>query len=397
MRIRPLAIPLFVASLCAAPPLAKIEPNQAGFSAQRLQRVHDYVQGVVDRKEFAGVNALISRKGKLAYFESFGEVKPDTIMRIASMTKPITSTAVMMLYEEGKFLLDDPVSKYIPGMDKVRVLTKEDGDGTETIELKSPMTIRHLLTHTSGLSNAKGWRAANMRAGTLKDMAAKLPSVPLATQPGSAWRYGDSIDVLGYLVELWSGKTFDAFLQERIFQPLGMVDTGFSVPADKVSRVAKIYSLNASGVVEPAKIGGDPTRKPNFLSGSGGLYSTAPDYLRFCQMLVNGGQFDNKRLLSAATVDYMMRNHVPLNVIPPNGPNGRKGYGFGIGGAVLMDAAAAETLSVDGEFNWGGATGTYFWIDRKNQLVGIWFVQRPPFVPEPGKRFKVLTYQAMEN
>lgn len=397
MQHRVLALVLLGTSAVAAPPAAKIEPAQAGFSAQRLQRIHDYLQGVVERKEFGGVSAALSRKGKLAFFESAGDLRPDSILRIASMTKPITSAAVMMLYEEGKFLLDDPVAKYIPGMDKVRVLSNEQGDGTHTVAAQSPMTIRQLLTHTSGLSNTKGWNAANIYRGSLKDMGAALPSIPLATQPGAAWRYGSSIDVLGYLVEVWSGKPFDVFLQERMFQPLGMVDTGFSVPAAKVSRIAKVYSLNTSGVVEPSKMVADATRKPVFLAGGGGLYSTVPDYLRFCQMLVNGGQLDGKRLLSPVTVDFMLRNHVPAGVMPANGPNGRKGYGFGFGGAVLMDAASAETLSVDGEFSWGGALGTYFWIDRKNQLVGVWFVQRPPFVHEPGKRFKVLAYQALEN
>lgn len=360
----------------------------------------------MDKKEFAGVNLAIARGGKLAYVDSFcfrdleakKPMRRDTIFRIYSMTKPIASAAVMLLYEEGKFLLDDPVSKYIPGFEKLKVLAREDGDGLQVVDLKRHVTVQHLLTHTSGLSNNKAYQAAKVfsRDGTLRDMAARLVTVPLAHQPGESWRYGQSIDVLGYLVEVWSGETFDVFLEERLFKPLGMKDTGFFVPEEKLDRVSKVYRLSDKGQIEPVPQPGDPSRKPAFLSGGGGLYSTLDDYLRFCQMLLNGGQFNGTRLLSRATVDYMMRNHVPAGVMPPEGPNGRKGYGFGLGGAVLLDPPASGTLSADGEFTWGGAAGTYFWIDRKNELVGLWLVQRPPFVPPPNKRFKGLVYQALE-
>jgi CubicO group peptidase (beta-lactamase class C family) len=187
------------------------------------------------------------------------------------------------------------------------------------------------------------------------------------------------------------------FLRERIFEPLGMRDTAYFVAPEKLDRVAKTYALNEKGVVEPSERQGDASRAPTYFPGGSGLFSTAGDYLRFCQMLVNGGELEGKRLLSETTVDFMLRNHLPQEIIPPGGPNGRKGYGFGIGGAVLMDAAASEVLSAEGEFSWGGAAGTYFWIDRKNELAAGWMVQRPPFVHEPSKRFKVLTYQALEH
>lgn len=399
-----LAVPSLLPAQPAAAPRTATPP--LGFSSERLARIEKVLQSSVDAREFAGINAAIQHKGRVVWNRSFGyqdleartPMRADTIFRIYSMTKPIASAAVMMLYEEGKFLLDDPVSKFIPGMDKVKVLAREDGSQYEVVPLKRPMTIRHLLTHTSGLSNNRGYQDNDTfsRKGTLRDMAAKLPQTPLAHQPGEAWRYGQSIDVLGYLVEAASGKPFDVFLRERIFEPLAMKDTGFHVPRDKVGRLSKVYQLNASGALEPGRTFGDPTVAPAFFSGGGGLYSTVADYLRFCQMLANGGVLEGKRLLSRTTVDYMFRNHVPLSVIPPEGPNGRRGYGFGLGGAVLMDAAAAETLSVDGEFNWGGAAGTYFWIDRKTELIGVWMVQRPPFTPPPGKRFKVLVYQALE-
>jgi CubicO group peptidase (beta-lactamase class C family) len=402
-----LAIALPAISALWAEGLPKAEPAQAGFSAQRLQRIHTVLQESVERKEFAGINVAIQRRGKLAYFDSLGfqdleekkPMRPETIFRIFSMTKPITSAAVMMLYEEGKFLLDDPVAKYAPAFEALQVLAREGGNSADVVDAKRPLTIHHLLTHTSGLSNSRGYMEAKVFSprDTLAAMAQRLATVPLAHQPGEAWRYGQSLDLLAYLVEVWSGKSYDVFLRERIFEPLGMQDTGYFVPPEKMDRVAKTYILNEQGVVAPAGRRGDAGSKPTYFPGGSGLLSTAGDYLRFCQMLINGGELDGKRLLSEATVDFMLRNHLPAEVIPPDGPNGRKGYGFGIGGAVLMDPAASEVLSAAGEFSWGGAAGTYFWVDRKNELAAVWMVQRPPFVHPPSKRFKVLTYQALEN
>jgi len=382
------------------------QPIGTGFSPERVVRLKAALKETVDKREFAGIHVAVMKKGKLAINESFGyqdmeagkPMRADTIMRMASMTKPIASAAVMILYEEGKFHLDDPISKWIPGMEKVRVLENEDSDGTHTVPLKREITVKHLLTHTSGLYNSKAYAKHGTfgRNLTLKEMAAKLPEVPLSHQPGEAWRYGMSIDVLGYLVEVWSGKTFDVFLQERIFTPLGMKDTGFHVAKEKLDRVSKVYTLGEGGVVRPAQQRGDPSVAPKFFSGGGGLYSTAPDYLRFCQMLTNGGVLDGKRVLARTTVDYMFRNHVPVNMIVPEGPNGRTGHGFGFGGAVLVDPSAYQVLSVEGDYNWGGANGTYFWIDRKNEMAAVWMVQRPPFTAPPSKRFKILVYQALE-
>lgn len=401
------SIALPAISVLVAASLPKAEPAQAGFSAERLGRIHDVFQASVDRKEFAGINVAIVRRGKVAYSDSLGfqdleekkPMRPDTIFRMFSMTKPITSAAVMMLYEEGKFLLDDPVSKYAPAFGDLKVLAREGGNAADVVELKRPLTIHHLLTHTSGLSNSRGYQEAKVFAprDTLAAMAARLATVPLAHQPGEGWRYGQSLDLLAYLVEVWSGKSYDVFLRERIFEPLGMSDTAYFVAPDKAGRVAKTYSLNDAGVVTAVERQGDPSTKPTYFPGGSGLFSTASDYLRFCQMLVNGGELDGKRLLSETTVDFMLRNHLPREIIPPDGPNGRKGYGFGIGGAVLMDPAASEVLSAEGEFSWGGAAGTYFWVDRKNELAAVWLVQRPPFVHGPSKRFKVLTYQALEH
>ena len=400
MAVRTLEFLLLTAVLCAQ------TPPPTGFSAERLGRLKAALKESVDRKEFAGIHAAVMRKGRLALSESFGfadldagkPMRADTIMRMASMTKPIASVAVMMLYEEGKFHLDDPISKWIPGMEKVRVLESEDSDGTHTVPLKREITVKHLLTHTSGLNNTRGYAAGGTfaRNQTLKEMAAKLPLTPLSHQPGEAWRYGSSIDVLGYLVEVWSGKTFDVFLGERISGPLGMKDTGFHVAKEKLDRVSKVYALDANGTVKLAPAPRDASDPPKFFSGSGGLFSTAADYLRFCQMLINRGVLDGKKLLSKTTVDYMFRNHLPASINIPAVSPLQPGYGFGFGGAVLVDPAAYQTLSVEGEYNWGGANGTYFWIDRKNELAAIWMVQRPPSTAPPRRKFKILVYQAME-
>jgi len=379
---------------------------ESGFSPERLERLRQVVAGNVAAGEYAGVNLVIARHGEVVLAESFGwqdleekrPMQPDTIFAIASMSKPVTAVAVMMLYEEGKFLLEDPVTKYLPAFARMQVLATEGGDPAQTVPAAGPITIRQLLTHTSGLFNFKGYAAAGINPQlNLAATVDRMAGVPLSHQPGQAWRYGLSYEVLARLVEVWSGQPFDVFLAERIFQPLGMKDTGFFVPADKAARLAKGYRLNAQGVVEPLPKQGAPDQAPIFLSGGGGLYSTTGDFLRFAQMLLNGGLLDGHRLLSPLTVDAMLRSNVPADVMPPDGPNGRKGFGMGLGGYVLVDPAAAEDLGVKGEFNGAGVGGTFYWIDREHDLAGLWFAQRYPQVQTTLKRFKVLTYQALEK
>jgi len=219
--------------------------------------------------------------------------------------------------------------------------------------------------------------------------------VPLSHQPGDAWRYGQGLDLVARLVEIWSGQRYDQFLRERIFAPLGMKDTAYFVAKDKLDRVSKSYSLNKDGVLEPGR-GGDPSVEPTYFQGGAGLYSTAGDYMKFLQMLANRGTLGGKRILGRHTVEFMFRNHVPLRVIPPGGPNGRGGHGFGIGGAVLVNPVESQVMQAEGNWEWGGAAGTYFWVDPKNDIVAVWMAQRPPFVPQPSKKFKVMLYAAME-
>lgn len=395
------------ASSAWAADLPSVAPADAGFSAERLERIDQTLSGWVKEGKYSGVSAAIVRDGKFLYRESFGQrdrstgapMAEDTIFRIYSMTKPIVSTAVMMLHEQGRFLLDDPVSKYIPGFENVRVLADESRDGADaaTVPLDREITIEHLLTHTSGLSNSAAYTRENVfdRGLLLEEMARRIVTVPLAHQPGRGWRYATSIDVLGRLIEIWSGKTLDVYLDQAIFEPLRMSDTGFWVAADKLSRTAKIDTLDESGRLVPFPRAADPGKKPAFLSGGGGLYSTVGDYARFAQMLLNEGELDGVRLLAPKTVRTMRMNHVAEDVLPENGPNGRVGYGFGYGGAVLMDVAASQQLASEGEYNWGGMAGTYFWIDPVERVIGLYFVQRPPFIPQPPKTFKTLVYQAL--
>ena len=376
-------------------------PARAAVSS-RWDRARHYIDEQVKLGEFAGIHALLWHKGQVVFTHHAGSqtlvpaapLRPDSIYRIHSMTKPIASAALMAVYEEGKFLLDEPLAKYLPGMDKVKVLSVENSPTSAPLPLARAITIHHVLTHTSGLNNTAAYVAGRVFSGTLAAMAEKLPTVPLSHQPGEAWRYGMGIDVVGYLVEKLSGQPFDHFLAERFFGPLRMKDTAFFTPKEKLARLVTPYVTNDAGKLEARPIP-NPDTPPTFHSGGGGLYSTTSDYLRFTQMLLGGGQLDGQRILSPHTVDYMMRNHVAMNLFPPGGPNGRRGYGFGIGGAVLQDAAEAETLSSDGEYTWGGAAGTYFWIDRRNQVIGLWMVQHPPFTQPPSKRFKVLCYQAL--
>jgi CubicO group peptidase (beta-lactamase class C family) len=359
---------------------------------------------MTDKKEFAGIHVMAAHKGQVVLSESVGfrdmeagkPMTADSIFRLFSMTKPITSTAAMILYEEGKFLMDDPVSKYIPEFANVKVLRKEGGSDGGVEELKRPLTILHLLTHTSGMVNGKAYAETKVfQSRDLETMVKTLATIPLAHQPGDAWRYGQGLEVVARLVEIWSGKRYDEFLRERMFTPLGMKDTAFFVPKDKLDRVAKSYVLNKAGVVEAGRVD-DPSREPTYFPGSYGLWGTAGDYIKYLQMLVNGGSLNGTRILSRAGVDFMMSNRVPLSVIPAGGPNGRGGHGFGIGGAVLVTPEESQVVQAMGNWEWGGAAGTYFWVDRKNDLVGVWMAQRPPFVPGPSKRFKVMLYSAME-
>ena len=393
--------------------LAKSEPEEVGISSERLRRINKVMQGYVDENKVAGLVTMVARRGKVAHFASLGTMdiesnkamRPDTIFRIYSMSKPITSVAVMMLYEEGHFQLNDPVSKFIPEFKEVKVFVKKSEGGVEVAELKRQITIRDLLTHTSGLAYglSKDTAVDEMYQEekmlkwdeTLEEKVRRLVKLPLANQPGSTWRYSIGTDVLGYLVEVVSGKGFDVFLEERIFGPLRMEDTGFYVPGDKIGRFAELYNGGKNEGLERdhTLYWGDFTKRPRFLSGGGGLVSTAGDYMRFCQMMLNGGELGGRRLLGRKTVELMTANHLSSELISQG--NMTKGYGFGLGFGVLMDVAQSEELGSEGEYTWGGAASTGFWIDPEEELIGILMTQFIPYTGRFTQEFKVLTYQAI--
>ncbi len=405
-----------------------VTPEEVGLASNRLAHIRTVMNRHVAEKKIPGAAGLIARRGKIAYQEAFGMAdveagKPmrlDTIHRIYSMTKPVTSVAVMMLYEEGKFQLNDPVAKYLPEFAKMQVAITENDPQTgkptlKTAPAKRPVTVRDLLRHTAGLTYGffsdtlvdQEYRKARILSDlNLAEFVTNLSKIPLLQEPGTRWHYSVSVDVLGRLVEVLSGKSFDQFLQERIFTPLEMRDTGFYVPADKKDRFAKLYSPTKDGKIQPAVI--CATRQecvekfpnavpsylepPTLLSGGGGLVSTAYDYLRFCQMLLNKGQYDGKRMLSRKTVQLMSSDN--LGTIPGIGP----GAGFGLGFAVSKAPGEAGMMGSPGEYNWGGAAGTRFWIDPQEELIGIFMIQILPHTGlEYGSEFRVLAYQAIAD
>jgi CubicO group peptidase (beta-lactamase class C family) len=398
VRFNSLAALLFLIPLCAAPAgeLPKSEPAGVGLSAEKLRDLKPALQKLVDDGKIPGGVAVVARHGKVAYVTTFGyrdlpsktPMTEDTIFAIASMTKPITCTAVMMLVEQGKLGLDDPVSKFIPELKELRVLgdAKDDTKAeVATVPAKRPVTIRDLLSHTSGFAyggilsfNARLGRSYE-RAGvqrrdfkTIHEQVVRLAKVPLAHQPGEGWTYGLSHDVLGRVVEIVSGKGFGQYLQERIFQPLDMHDTCFFVPETKRERVATIYRSGDGGTLTPIpKNYGSQT----FFSGGGGLFSTARDYTRFAQMMLNGGELEGVRILKPKTIAIMTTNQIGDAEVRFGGISLGK-YGLGIG--LLMSPAKAGSPPVLNRYYWGGFFSTNFWIDPRHDLVAVIMTQVLP-------------------
>ncbi|QQS46557.1 MAG: beta-lactamase family protein [Acidobacteriota bacterium] len=405
-----------------------VAPESVGLSSGRLANIRAVMGKHVAENRIPGASGLIARNGKIAYQETFGmadveagrPMQMDTIHRIYSMTKPITSVALMMLYEEGKFQLNDPVAKYIPEFAKMQVAVEEKDPQTgkpvmKTVPARRPITVRDLLRHTAGLTYGvfgdtlvdREYRKAKILGQlNLAEFVKQLAALPLLYEPGTRWHYSVSVDVQGRLIEVLSGKPFDQFLQERIFTPLEMNDTAFVVPAGKKDRFARLYTITKEGKLAPSPTCSSrqecydafPNAVPDFLnsmgmlSGGGGLTSTTYDYLRFCQMLLDQGVYNDKRLLSRKTVQLMTSDH--LGSIPGMGP----GTGFGLGFAVSKAPGEAGMMGSPGEYNWGGAAGTRFWIDPQEQLIGIFMIQILPHTGlEYGSQFRVLTYQSITD
>jgi CubicO group peptidase (beta-lactamase class C family) len=401
-------------------PASRVAPASVGISSERLERLHQGMQGFVDRKEVSGIVTLVAREGKTVDLHAVGfqdieknlPMKTDAIFRIASMSKPVTSVAIMMLYEEGKLFLTDPVSKFIPAFKGSTVM-----EAGAPVAARRGITIRDLLTHRSGITYGflngaavgNGYRKNGVTDGltstpmTLEEGINKLAAEPLVSQPGAAFNYSLSTDVLGRVVEVASGQPFNVFLRERIFRPLKMVDTDFSVPDAKWSRFVTVYSPDGKGGIRPMR---DPEAfgnthmspieyyKPGktYFSGGAGLASTASDYARFANMLLNGGAYDGARLLSPKTIELMTMSHTseltpPLQLLGP-------GVNFGLGFRVITDLAATQGLGSNGLYGWSGIYGTNFWVDPQEKLVAVMMVQKYPG-PTVAGLFQPLVYQTL--
>ena len=364
--------------LAADVPMAA--PAEVGFSASGVEALKTEMQALVDQKKLAGAVTLLARQGKVVHYEAYGvqdvatgpPTQRDTIYRIASMTKPITGVAMMILWEEGKWSLDDPVAKHIPEFADLQVAAADGGTEPQA----HPMTMRELMSHTAGFDVSAGYDDEGLQDGDLQAMIDKLAALPLAVQPGADWRYGPSVNIQGYIVEKLSGQNLDAFFKSRIFDPLKMDDTGFHIDEAKLDRVSAVHTYGEDGLIAPAgEVRAAPTSPPAFLSGSGGLLSTAEDYWRFAQMLANGGELDGARILKPDTVELMRTNVLAEGVtVDLYGPS-QTGTGFGLDFAVINDPQAAGTPQGLNSFYWGGAFGTWFWIDPINDLVFVGMIQ----------------------
>jgi len=404
-------------------PDAANTPEHAGLSGARLRKIDGWMDGWVGSGRLPGLSVLVYRRGLVAYQRAVGmadiargtPMAADSIVRIYSMTKPLTSTALLMLYEDGLFQLDDPISAVLPAFTTMHVFA---GEGREPVPAVRPITYRDLLTHTAGLTygfmNATPVDALyrehgidfQTADGTLAELVDRVAALPLLAQPGAAWNYSIATDVAGRLVEALSGQPFATFLHDRVLSPLGMVDTSWSVPGDKLPRFAANYARGADG---QAALLDDPATSrfvaPRAIaSGGGGLVGTAPDYLRFCRMILGGGTLHGERLLGRKTVALMTANHLAN----PRGDDmasmgqarfsesSYEGIGFGLGFSVMLDPARAQILGTPGEVAWGGAASTAFWIDPAEDMAVVMLTQLTPSSTYPIRReLRVLTYAAL--
>jgi len=405
-------------SLAVAAPaqsLRPASPGDVGLSAERLERLSAALEKYVDDGQVAGSVTLVARRGRIAYFEAFGArdreanapMQTDAIFRIASQSKAVVSVAAMTLVEEGKLLLTDPVGKYLPEFMETTVAVAREGGGYDVVKAARPITVRDLLTHTSGFGYGNGvggdlWAAAGQtgyyfadRNETIRESVRRIATLPAHAQPGTQWIYGYNTDILGALVEVVAGKPLDQVLHERIFEPLGMRDTEFYLSRGKENRLAAVYSMNA-GKLERAPAPGNAVGQGHYVqgprknfSGGAGLLSTATDYARFLQMLLNGGELDGHRILSRKTVELMTTSH--LGDVAYNA-----GQGFGLGFYVVQDLGARGSPGSVGEFGWGGAYHTTYWVDPREELVVVHLTQLVPAgnVDDQAK-VRALVYQAI--
>lgn len=405
------AILAFILALAAVPGLARggdhhagdtalVKPETVGFSSERLEDLHRLIQGEIDHKQLAGAVTLLARHGKIVDYRTYGSrdmasgapMTKDVIFRDYSMTKPVTGVAMMLLYEQSKWLPSDPISKFIPEFAHLKVFAGVDAQGKMIlVEPEHPPTMKELLTHSAGFSYGSGNTVVDAmyvekkvtHAATLQEMIEKLATIPLNYQPGKAWVYSVSMDIEGYIIEKLSGQTLPDFMRDHIFGPLDMKDAGFFVQEAKRSRLATNYHAEEGGQLTVTAAGSPPTdyaTEPANPSGGGGLLSTAEDYYRFAQMLGDGGELDGKRILAPASVKLMTSNHLPANLLTGEFHGGlhvmRPGFGYGFNCAVVFDPPEATLPDGKGTFFWDGAAGTWFWVDPTNDVVFVAMIQR---------------------
>jgi CubicO group peptidase (beta-lactamase class C family) len=414
--------PAWSAPKAAAPSLVAAAPDAAGFSPERLKRLDAYMQGLVDQGHLPGAITMVARHGKIVSYETFGKkaiggapMTKDTLFRIYSQTKPVTGVAMMILFEEGKWRLDDPVTKFVPELANLRVYKSQNADGTFVTEpaTRAP-TMREIMSHTGGFAYGlrtdqpveKAYRDSGLLGSkTQGEFLTTLAKLPLASQPGTEWRYSVSVDIQGLIVERLSGMSLADFMKSRIFDPLKMTDTAFWVPPAKSDRLAALYIPDPkTRALKPADnfMVLDVTKPPVIASGGGGLVSTTADYARFAQMLLNGGQLDGSRILAPGTIQLMASNHLSDIVMaaPDTSFSPAKGLGFGLDFAVVTDPARDGTLQGKGSYSWGGAAGTWFWIDPKNDLFMLGMIhilakEIDPALAKINDDAATLVYQAL--
>jgi CubicO group peptidase (beta-lactamase class C family) len=381
--------------------MAVVSPESEGFSSERLENLHKLIQGEIDEKELAGAITILARHGKVVDYRTYGvkdiatgaPMTKDTIFRDYSMTKPVTGVAMMILYEQGKWLPWDPIAGYVPALAHLKVFAGVNAEGKPiVVDPVHPPTMAELMTHSAGFSYGSGktvvdamyQQAHLMQSENLGEFVDKLGRLPLNYQPGKGWMYSASMDVEGYIIEQLSGQTLPDFMRDHIFEPLGMKDAGFYVPPEKRARFATNYRADAEERLVPAQAGGglptDYEKQPSMPSGGGGLVSTAEDYYRFAQMMANSGELDGKRVLAPATVRLMTSNHLAPNLLTGEFGIGqhimRPGFGYGFNCAVVFDPPEAGLPDGKGTFFWDGAAGTWFWVDPTNDVVFVGMIQR---------------------
>jgi len=395
--------------------LAQVRPDSVGFSSERLERLHNLMQQTVDQKQIAGIVTILARHGKIVDYRTYGErdmsthapMTKDVIFRDYSMTKPVTGVAMMILYEQGKWLPSDPIAKFIPEFAHLKVYNGVDADGKPVlVDPDHAPTMRELMSHTAGFTYGffgstpvdKMYRESQpLQSKNLQEFIDKMARLPLLYQPGKGWTYSMSMDIEGYIVEKLSGQSLPDFMRDQIFKPLGMKDSAFYVPTDKRNRFSAVYTTGPNGEIVPVEAGpsGRSTEyatQPTMPSGGGGLVSTAADYYRFAQMLLSKGELDGKRILAPATVKLMTSNHVPAELLTGHFGIGqmvmRPGFGYGFNCAVVFDPPEANLPEGKGTFFWDGAAGTWFWDDPTNDIVFIGMIQRMLGPASPNLEFE---------